>query len=397
MKKVQICIVGAGPAGAAASLYLSRQKVDHLLLDKSEFPRSKVCGESFDGKVFHMLKDLNPEWLKELSAEQLVEECRSYRLINSRGYSLPINFGMDKTPRLHIKRADFDHFLHKKIKESQYAEILTPAKVKQVHKMDEGFFVETTAEHIHCQLLLLAIGERSLLPKKLLERKGRQRPFLFARAYFSNVVCPSSKPQIDIFFIRQPFKGCLLFSPLSKGLTNVEIGLSKKEWARQKISPTELLLQAVAQDRFSDRMGRSAIQGKVEATAMNLSTGPRQYSTHRLMLLGSAAGSVNPVTGFGVGHAMMMGKLAALTASEAIDRQDFSASFLKNYDKAVQHKLKNELMISNWNTRLLKRIDLMEPLIYILSRGQLLSNILSDEHLIKNLKNPAFYWKKLIG
>ncbi len=397
MKKTQVCIVGAGPAGATASLYLSQKRIAHTVVDRSEFPRPKVCGESFDGKVFHILKDLDESWLNELEAEQLVEKCRSYRLINSHGYSLPIHFKTEQTPRLHIKRADFDFFLHQKMSENKYAEILTATNVQRIRKERNKVILGTSRGDLESELLIVATGGLSLLPQKILPGKAPQRPFLFARAYFTGVRYPSKTPQIDIFFIRKPFKGCILFSPLSRGWTNVEIGMSRREWEKQKVSPAQALMDTVQQDRFSDRMERARLEGKVGATAMNLSTGKRQYSTGNILLAGSAAGSVNPVTGFGVGHAMLMGKLAALTAEEALKKQDCSASFLRRYDKAVQQKLKNELIISNWNTRLLKRIDLMEPMIYLLSRGQLLSDILSDEQLINNLRNPAFYWKKIFG
>src|SRR5512141_559593 len=40
-----VIVVGAGPAGATAATYLARSGVDVLLLEKSTFPRDKVCGD----------------------------------------------------------------------------------------------------------------------------------------------------------------------------------------------------------------------------------------------------------------------------------------------------------------------------------------------------------------
>ncbi|MBI3243874.1 MAG: FAD-dependent monooxygenase [Chloroflexi bacterium] len=40
-----IIVVGAGPGGAAAAQVLARRGLDVLLLDKSNFPRDKTCGD----------------------------------------------------------------------------------------------------------------------------------------------------------------------------------------------------------------------------------------------------------------------------------------------------------------------------------------------------------------
>src|SRR6516164_11333691 len=41
-----ICVVGAGPAGSTCAYYLARQGKRVLLLEKSRFPRDKLCGDA---------------------------------------------------------------------------------------------------------------------------------------------------------------------------------------------------------------------------------------------------------------------------------------------------------------------------------------------------------------
>ena len=40
-----VVVVGAGPAGSTAATLLARAGADVLLLEKSTFPRDKVCGD----------------------------------------------------------------------------------------------------------------------------------------------------------------------------------------------------------------------------------------------------------------------------------------------------------------------------------------------------------------
>ena len=66
MEKIDIVISGAGPAGATASAFLCKFKIPHILLDKAVFPRDKICGDALSGKVFPVLKKLDPGLISEM-------------------------------------------------------------------------------------------------------------------------------------------------------------------------------------------------------------------------------------------------------------------------------------------------------------------------------------------
>src|SRR4051812_41038012 len=58
-----IVIAGAGPAGATASLFLCKEKIPHVIIDKAKFPRDKICGDALSGKVVEVLQMLDPKLL----------------------------------------------------------------------------------------------------------------------------------------------------------------------------------------------------------------------------------------------------------------------------------------------------------------------------------------------
>ncbi|MBO9635774.1 MAG: FAD-dependent monooxygenase, partial [Chitinophagaceae bacterium] len=55
MIETTICIIGAGPAGAAAALQLAQWGIRSVIVDKAFFPRDKVCGDGLSGKVITAL------------------------------------------------------------------------------------------------------------------------------------------------------------------------------------------------------------------------------------------------------------------------------------------------------------------------------------------------------
>ena len=53
-----VIVVGGGPAGATAALYCVRHGLKTLLVDKSRFPRDKICGDAISGKSVRFLREL---------------------------------------------------------------------------------------------------------------------------------------------------------------------------------------------------------------------------------------------------------------------------------------------------------------------------------------------------
>jgi len=83
-----ICIVGAGPAGISAALKIEQQGIPSLLIDKSSFPREKVCGDAIGIKAIRGLNQIDKE---------IIETFRKRSDIKLNCWGIRIGFSNGKT------------------------------------------------------------------------------------------------------------------------------------------------------------------------------------------------------------------------------------------------------------------------------------------------------------
>ena len=65
-KSYDIAIIGAGPAGTSTALALADSGLRLVVLDKSDFPRDKICGDAIPARCEHVLRKIKPEFAWQL-------------------------------------------------------------------------------------------------------------------------------------------------------------------------------------------------------------------------------------------------------------------------------------------------------------------------------------------
>src|SRR5690349_21769188 len=82
----KICIVGAGPAGVTTSITLSNKGIAHTIVDASEFPRDKICGDAIDLNVVRVLNTITPDFItNELANTNIFSPAAGLRFISPNG------------------------------------------------------------------------------------------------------------------------------------------------------------------------------------------------------------------------------------------------------------------------------------------------------------------------
>ena len=401
-----LIIVGAGPAGTSAALYGNRLGLQTLLLDKSKFPRDKTCGDALSGKSVKILDDLNlVEGVNKLDGS-LIKRIIFANPKHSE-CELLLDKSLNKDHISHgyvIPRITFDNYMLE--------------QAKKVSDVEEGFFVKDLLfddkrvvgvsgktdngdrKEYRANIVLGADGPNSIVSKKAgLYQMGMDHTAVGIRCYYENV--KDLTDQIELHYVEEINPGYFWIFPAGKNRANIGVGLLKSIVKKESRKLSEIMTKIIESDHFKDRFSDAVPIEK--PTGWNLPLGSIKRKNHGegFLLLGDAAGLVDPFTGEGIGNAMVSGQIAAETAAQAKEKNDFSKKYLKKYDKKLWDHLGSEL---NTSARLLKLARSKSLLNFVIDRAarnkkvrDIMSGMLANEIPKTELSNPLFYLKILFS
>lgn len=354
-QNIDVCIVGAGPAGATTSLFLSKMGISHLILEKDSFPRDKICGDALDLKVMRVLNQLDPNSAYELLS-QTAEFSPSWgmSLIAPNGKRKDLEYtpqsdGINFPIFCVAKRADFDHFLAKKIP-SPYANFQENAEVKNLERRDGGMFItyvkggETNT--VFSKLVVGADGDHSVVLRKLDERKIDRRHYVAAlRQYWTGIEGIHPRGLLEIYFPKSLPMSYFWIFPLPNGEANVGYGMASFMISRKKINLKEQLNYLLTQDPvLAPRFKNAVPLEKPQGWGLPLASKRRQNYGDNYLLVGDAGSLICPTTGEGIGTGMMSGYIAAHYIQKAIEKQDFSAKTFRTFHRESHRRLEGDIL-----------------------------------------------------
>ena len=310
-----VAIIGGGPSGATCALYAKRLGLRVILVDKKKFPRDKICGDAISGKSVTYLRELG-----------LIDALEAQPQVRANGVTFSSPNGTVATIPFTPPNADHDSFGYVCRREI-FDNVLFQAAKNQVDTL-EAFTVEdlivtngqvcgitgknrsTQALKITAKVVAGADGFHSIVARKLGFYEHDPRHWVVAtRAYYHGV--KNRTDAIEIHFVKDILPGYFWIFPLENGLVNVGIGMLHSELKKRKISLRKAHLAATESDFFRDRFRDARLIGNI--VGWNLPVGSKRRKVHGngFVLLGDAAGLIDPFSGEGIGNGMCSGKIAA--------------------------------------------------------------------------------------
>jgi geranylgeranyl reductase family protein len=307
-------IVGAGPAGASAGYHLAKKGHSVLVLEKASFPRDKSCG----GGVSPAIAD----WFDFDFAPVIQNQVSQVKYTWKMGDAAEVKL-KDVTPMWMVQRGEFDNFLMQQATQ-QGVEFKDGIEVTGINLQGDSWQVSTSNGDFAGKYLIAADGADSVVADWL--GFGESPKVAAASLQVPGEVSDRHKNMafFDFGSLKNGFMWCF---PKADGYS-----FSGAFVRDQKGKPEELKQQLT---KYAEQFGLDLSNSQYVEHPLNLWQEDRPLHSDRALIIGEAAGIVDPLIGEGIRPAMFTGIKAAAAVSKAIAGE---ANALEQYTETVKQE-----------------------------------------------------------
>ncbi len=337
----EVIVVGAGPAGSAAATVLARSGRDVLLVDHTDFPRDKPCGDGMSPMVTTELEKLCA-WDAVRAANFHI--IHSVRYVSPNEHVIEALESRENEGRSFVApRTRFDHIL----KEHATASGATFHRTHVTAPIIENGRVQGVVarkdqveQELRAPVVIVADGNNSVLATTLRKRKHPPRHTILAiKAY---VRTTKEQPHaILLHFLKEVLPGYAWIFPVSSDLVNVGVGTTLVR-NRQLRRPLRAILDDFLKVPYvREQFGEATMVTKPQAWMLNLACMDFSRVFPGALLAGDAGAFINSATGAGVASALTTGRLAGEVTHAALHSKATIDDALLDFDQRWKQELES--------------------------------------------------------
>ena len=361
-----VLVIGAGPAGSAAGYWLARHGLDVVMVDKKTFPREKTCGDGLTPRAVKQLGDMG--LTEELSQFHRYEGLRA----TAHGRELELQWPTHPIYPQHgyvVRRRELDTMVARNAERA--GATLLEGHEAGAPILDRGFVrgatlttKDGTSIDVSAKYVIVADGANSRFGRALGTFRTKEWPYGTAiRTYWETPrhADPWIESALDVKDRNgNPLPGYGWIFPVGDGTVNIGVGLLSTFRDFKSVNTTHLLNEYahMVADKWQidpDNPTNKATSGRIP---MGGSVGPKWGPTY--LVVGDAAGSVNPFNGEGIDYAYETARIAADVLFQAISENDPAA--LQQYQQLLDAEYGQYFKVARLFARIIGRPAIMREL-----------------------------------
>jgi geranylgeranyl reductase family protein len=328
-----VIVVGAGPAGSSTAYHLAQQGLDVLVLEKTAFPREKVCGDGLTPRAVKQLVamgiDTSTEagWARNVGL-RIVSGGRTLHMHWPDLSTFP-DYGLTRT------RKDFDELLARQAAKAGARILERTAVSGPVRDERTGRIVGVTArtsdpdgtKHdvrtYRAPLVVAADGNSTRLAVSAGRDRMENRPMGVAvRTYYESPLSNDEwlESHLELWDGDRLLPGYGWIFPLGDGTVNVGLGILDSSPAFGKVDYKALLVRWLSKVGPAYGISEDTRTEPIRGAALPMAFNRKPQYADGLLLIGDSAGMINPFNGEGIAYAMESGAIAAEVMAQALRR-----------------------------------------------------------------------------